>query len=239
MFLFHVVGSFHALGLLGSFMGPLVPHHHAFLSRAFPNAPCISKLHHESDLCVAHGCLSRTSIASPTRRPSPSSRRQSHRVVRVVTLASIAEAPRTVVEEESGFEIGSDQKIFNNRPIQRVKDAKTFKLQRGLVTSITMVVSSLMVNSPAFAGAAMTDEGWVQFWIAWAVAAFLYFLVIPLLLYNYLRLRWYKRKLPEAFLQFGLVFIFFPGLLLLAPFINFRQFPKNNAKEPWDDPRSL
>ncbi|CAM6125313.1 unnamed protein product [Calypogeia fissa] len=65
-----------------------------------------------------------------------------------------------------------------------------------------------------------------------AVYAFLYFLVIPAIVYNYLRLRWYKRNAAETVFQFMLVFVFFPGMLLLAPFINFRRLPRKGAEPP-------
>ncbi|PQM41315.1 NAD(P)H-quinone oxidoreductase subunit L chloroplastic isoform X2 [Prunus yedoensis var. nudiflora] len=42
---------------------------------------------------------------------------------------------------------------------------------------------------------------------------------------NWLRIRWYKRNLLEMYLQFMCVFLFFPGVLLWAPFLNFRKFP--------------
>jgi NAD(P)H-quinone oxidoreductase subunit L len=50
----------------------------------------------------------------------------------------------------------------------------------------------------------------------------LYLVVIPGLLYFYLNTRWYVvSSLERAFMYF-LVFFFFPGLLLLSPFLNFR-----------------
>jgi NAD(P)H-quinone oxidoreductase subunit L len=49
-----------------------------------------------------------------------------------------------------------------------------------------------------------------------------YLLVIPGALYLYLSKRWYvASSFERAFLYF-LVFFFFPGLLLLSPFLNFR-----------------
>ncbi|CAA6659408.1 unnamed protein product [Spirodela intermedia] len=71
-----------------------------------------------------------------------------------------------------------------------------------------------------------------------AIIAFFYFLVVPPVLMNWMRLRWYKRKFFEMYLQFMLVFIFFPGdLLLWAPFLNFRKFPRDpSMKYPWSTP---
>jgi len=50
----------------------------------------------------------------------------------------------------------------------------------------------------------------------------IYLLVIPATLYFYLNKRWYVASSIERTLMYGLVFLFFPGLLLLAPFINLR-----------------
>lgn len=77
-----------------------------------------------------------------------------------------------------------------------------------------------------------SPEAWVNIYITTGIWLVLYFLVIPLVIYNYLRLRWYKRSFLETYFQFLLVFIFFPGMLLLAPFINFRRLPNDGAEEP-------
>ncbi len=50
----------------------------------------------------------------------------------------------------------------------------------------------------------------------------IYLLVIPAALYFYLNKRWYVASSIERTLMYGLVFLFFPGLLLLAPFVNLR-----------------
>ncbi|KAL6187053.1 hypothetical protein ACLB2K_043169 [Fragaria x ananassa] len=53
----------------------------------------------------------------------------------------------------------------------------------------------------------------------------------------WLRIRWYKRNLLEMYFQFMFVFLFFPGILLWAPFLNFRKFPRDpNMKYPWSKP---
>ena len=49
-----------------------------------------------------------------------------------------------------------------------------------------------------------------------------YLLVAPLALYFYLQKRWYVASSFERAFMYFLVFFFFPGLLLLAPFLNFR-----------------
>ncbi len=49
-----------------------------------------------------------------------------------------------------------------------------------------------------------------------------YLLVIPLAMYLYLQKRWYVASSFERGFMYFLVFFFFPGLLLLGPFLNFR-----------------
>ncbi|KAH9794660.1 NAD(P)H-quinone oxidoreductase subunit L [Citrus sinensis] len=56
------------------------------------------------------------------------------------------------------------------------------------------------------------------------IIAFWYFLIMPPIIMNWLRVRWYKRKLFEI-------------LLLWAPFLNFRKLPRDpSMKAPWDTP---
>lgn len=54
------------------------------------------------------------------------------------------------------------------------------------------------------------------------VLAGAFLLVIPAALYFYLNTRWYVASSFERAFMYFLVFMFFPGLLLLAPFLNFR-----------------
>ncbi|MEB3355866.1 MAG: NAD(P)H-quinone oxidoreductase subunit L [Synechococcales bacterium] len=49
-----------------------------------------------------------------------------------------------------------------------------------------------------------------------------YLLVLPLITVFYLKSRWYVASSVERLLMYFAVFFFFPGLLLLSPFINFR-----------------
>ncbi|MGF1478369.1 MAG: NAD(P)H-quinone oxidoreductase subunit L [Cyanophyceae cyanobacterium] len=50
----------------------------------------------------------------------------------------------------------------------------------------------------------------------------LYLLIVPGVVYFYLQKRWYVASSFERSFMYFLVFFFFPGLLLLAPFLNFR-----------------
>jgi NAD(P)H-quinone oxidoreductase subunit L len=56
-----------------------------------------------------------------------------------------------------------------------------------------------------------------------------YLLVIPGGLYLYLKNRWYVASSIERLLMYSLMFLFFPGMLLLSPFLNFR--PKRREVE--------
>jgi NAD(P)H-quinone oxidoreductase subunit L len=49
-----------------------------------------------------------------------------------------------------------------------------------------------------------------------------YLLVLPLALFFYLKARWYVAGSIERVLMYFLVFFLFPGLIVLAPFLNFR-----------------
>lgn len=54
-----------------------------------------------------------------------------------------------------------------------------------------------------------------------------YLLVIPLFLLLYLKGRWYTTGSVERTFYYALVFVFFPGMLLLSPFLNFRPQPRS------------
>lgn len=49
-----------------------------------------------------------------------------------------------------------------------------------------------------------------------------YLLVIPGLVYFYLKKRWYVAGSVERLIMYLFVFLSFPGMLLLSPFLNFR-----------------
>lgn len=54
----------------------------------------------------------------------------------------------------------------------------------------------------------------------------LYLVVIPGAIYFYLNSRWYVASSFERSFMYFLVFFFFPGLLVLSPFLNFRPKPR-------------
>lgn len=54
-----------------------------------------------------------------------------------------------------------------------------------------------------------------------------YLVVLPLLLYFYLQKRWNDASSIERTIAYFFVFLLFPGLLVLAPFLNFRPKLRN------------
>ncbi|GLT97924.1 hypothetical protein SLE2022_154660 [Rubroshorea leprosula] len=108
-------------------------------------------------------------------------------------------------------------------------------------TSLAIQVGALLATfeKPALAVTGVNNEqDFVTAVIELGIVAVWYFLIMPPIIMNWLRIRWYRRKLLEMYLQFMCVFIFFPGLLLWAPFLNFRKFPRDPSMEyPWDTPK--
>ncbi|MCL7040079.1 hypothetical protein MKW94_022238 [Papaver nudicaule] len=106
----------------------------------------------------------------------------------------------------------------------------------GLAIQIGALLS--IVEQPAVAITGVNNEeelSWILIQIG--ILAFWYFLIMPPIILNWMRTRWYKRKLVEMYFQFLCTFMFFPGILLWAPFLNFRQRPQDpNMKYPWSTP---
>ncbi|NBQ22432.1 MAG: NAD(P)H-quinone oxidoreductase [Synechococcaceae bacterium WB6_3B_236] len=59
--------------------------------------------------------------------------------------------------------------------------------------------------------------------LAYAALGVAYLVVVPLGLYFWMNKRWYVMGKIERTGVYGLVFLFFPGLILFAPFINLRM----------------
>ena len=64
-----------------------------------------------------------------------------------------------------------------------------------------------------------------------AALAALYLVAIPLALYFWMNTRWYIMGKFERLGIYGLVFLFFPGLILFSPFLN---LPKSIDKQTVD-----
>ena len=57
----------------------------------------------------------------------------------------------------------------------------------------------------------------------------LYLLVVPLLLFYWMNNRWNDMGKFERLGIYGLVFLFFPGLILFSPFLNLRLKGSNKG----------
>jgi NAD(P)H-quinone oxidoreductase subunit L len=58
--------------------------------------------------------------------------------------------------------------------------------------------------------------------LLYLILAGAYLLALPAAVLFYLRIRWYDASSFERGFMYFMVFFFFPGLLLLSPFINIR-----------------
>ena len=65
--------------------------------------------------------------------------------------------------------------------------------------------------------------------LLYLVLAGAFLVVIPAALYFYLNKRWYVASSLERGFMYFLVFFFFPGLILLSPFLNFRPHRREIA----------
>ncbi|KAI5677831.1 hypothetical protein M9H77_08781 [Catharanthus roseus] len=128
------------------------------------------------------------------------------------------------------------QKFVSSEPSSKIhnSDAK--------IPILAIQIGALLatVAEPALAVTGVNDEeDFIWILIQLGISAFFYFLVFPPIIMNWLRIRWYRRSLFEMFIQFMFVFMFFPGLLLWAPFLNFRKFPRDpSIKYPWSTPEN-
>lgn len=146
----------------------------------------------------------------------------------------------------SSFSINSKQINHqkSNRPNKAVLDpsicTKVLEKFSNKISCVAFPITTLIgtIVEPAYGVTGENYElDWVSIAIESGVCAFLYFLVAPPIIMNWLRLRWFKRNVFEMYLQFMFVFLFFPGVLLWAPFLNFRKFPRDpEMKYPWSIP---
>ncbi|MDV3001965.1 MAG: NAD(P)H-quinone oxidoreductase subunit L [Chroococcopsis gigantea SAG 12.99] len=58
--------------------------------------------------------------------------------------------------------------------------------------------------------------------LLYLVLSGLYLLIVPAAVYYYLNTRWYVASSFERGFMYFLMSFFFPGMLLLSPFLNFR-----------------
>ena len=58
--------------------------------------------------------------------------------------------------------------------------------------------------------------------LAYVLLGGLYLMVVPLALFFWMNCRWTRMGKVERLGVYGLVFLFFPGMVVFAPFLNFR-----------------
>ena len=58
--------------------------------------------------------------------------------------------------------------------------------------------------------------------VAYVGIVFIYLLIIPLILFYWMNNRWNVMGKFERLIVYGLVFLFFSGLILFSPFLNLR-----------------
>lgn len=62
--------------------------------------------------------------------------------------------------------------------------------------------------------------------VLYAALAGIYLMAVPLALLLYLRGRWHTAGSVERTLLYATMFVFFPGVLVFSPFLNFRPQPR-------------
>ncbi|KAL7590496.1 hypothetical protein Lser_V15G37239 [Lactuca serriola] len=131
------------------------------------------------------------------------------------------------------------KKSYKLTIVNQKKSEDGFTLNKSHLAIQVGALLTTIVSEPAFAITGVNyEEDIVWVLIQSAISAFFYFLVAPPFIMNWLRTRWFKRNLLEMYVQFMFVFLFFPGVLLWAPFLNFRKFPRDpDMKYPWSVPK--
>ncbi|XP_022776432.1 NAD(P)H-quinone oxidoreductase subunit L, chloroplastic [Durio zibethinus] len=144
------------------------------------------------------------------------------------------------------YNITSKHKPINNPKLDEKHNATNINIKpndcfTAKKTSLAIQVAALLATfeQPALAVTGVNNEpDLITVIIQLGIIAFWYFLIMPPIIMNWLRIRWYRRNLLEMYLQFMCVFLFFPGVMLWAPFLNFRKFPRDpSLKYPWDTPK--
>ena len=68
----------------------------------------------------------------------------------------------------------------------------------------------------------LIDPQWLAVLVLYGALAGAYLVVVPLGLLFWMQRRWTRMGKIERLVVYGLVFLFFPGMILFAPFLNFR-----------------
>jgi len=64
---------------------------------------------------------------------------------------------------------------------------------------------------------------------AYGALSGLYLLVVPLALFLWMNKRWHQMGKIERLVVYGMVFLFFPGMIVFAPFLNLRMSGQGEA----------
>ena len=70
--------------------------------------------------------------------------------------------------------------------------------------------------------AGLINLEWLLVIAAYVALGAAYLVVVPLGLYVWMQRRWTRMGKLERLGVYGMVFLFFPGMILFAPFLNFR-----------------
>ena len=65
-------------------------------------------------------------------------------------------------------------------------------------------------------------ESVLEYILVMLIFGVFYLLVVPLGLFLWMNSRWHRMSNIERLVIYGMVFLFFPGMVLFAPFLNFR-----------------
>jgi NAD(P)H-quinone oxidoreductase subunit L len=68
----------------------------------------------------------------------------------------------------------------------------------------------------------LLDPTWLPVLVAYGLLGGAYLFIVPLGLFLWMNRRWHHMGKLERLGIYGLVFLFFPGMILFAPFLNFR-----------------
>ena len=89
-------------------------------------------------------------------------------------------------------------------------------------SAVSLNLKELSPGLGPFVPAPSTSQDTLLVLLAYVALGGLYLVVVPLALYAWMNQRWHRMGKLERLGIYGLVFLFFPGMILFAPFLNFR-----------------
>mmetsp|Transcript_15723 Transcript_15723/g.30177 ORF Transcript_15723/g.30177 Transcript_15723/m.30177 type:complete len:177 (+) Transcript_15723:125-655(+) len=116
-----------------------------------------------------------------------------------------------------------------NRPASAVmqahEESAPTHMSKGAVSPMAAAGAAALLMSQLEPALAVEDVVGSPVWLVLLEYVFVlggYLVVAPALTIAYIKKRWFVRSSPETVFQFMLVFVFFPGIFLASPFLNFR-----------------